>query len=310
ENKYGYNGKEKQPDLGLEWLDYGARMYDAQVGRWKVIDPQAEKYDGYTPYGYVNNSPILFVDPNGEEIWINYGDNQRVQYKNGKFYNEDGSKYKGKDAFVKSVGKMLTAISSTEHVQTVVSELSGSKNAYSFVNEKPAKGSFSFRANESGGGTLKAGLLMDKSFDTDLGIESVSHELFHAYQYENGVGGTSVFNEVQAYLFGMAIASSLGLQTEANQGVGNGSPAGQLYDKAIYSLLYGQNNWGNVEGYKNLAVATMAFKSGSNSNSSGIYNTFPVIRPNQLSKVLVAKFFPLFRPAASSNAPIIRPKKK
>jgi RHS repeat-associated protein len=62
ENAYQYNGKELNEDFGLNLSDYGARWYDAALGRWWSVDPLAEKYTSMTGYHYALNNPVRFLD--------------------------------------------------------------------------------------------------------------------------------------------------------------------------------------------------------------------------------------------------------
>lgn len=67
-SNYLYNGKENQDDFGLNWYDYGSRMYDPAIGRWHTTDPRAEKYFSYSPYNYCINNPMNFIDPQGDTV--------------------------------------------------------------------------------------------------------------------------------------------------------------------------------------------------------------------------------------------------
>lgn len=70
--RFGFNGMEKVNELygRGDHMDFGARYYDARVGRfgWNV-DALTRKYPWLTPYNFSANNPLYFVDPDGNAIY-------------------------------------------------------------------------------------------------------------------------------------------------------------------------------------------------------------------------------------------------
>jgi RHS repeat-associated protein len=68
--RYGFNGKEKDNKDGVVQYDYGFRIYDPRLVRFKSVDPLTYSYPYYTPYQFAGNMPIAAIDLDGLEQYV------------------------------------------------------------------------------------------------------------------------------------------------------------------------------------------------------------------------------------------------
>jgi RHS repeat-associated protein len=88
-DRYFFQGQEMDDEVKGEGnsYDFGARMLDPRLGRWLSIDPKAAKFVSESPYIFVGNNPIIFIDPSGEEKIIVIGGGDKEGKDLMKFIN-------------------------------------------------------------------------------------------------------------------------------------------------------------------------------------------------------------------------------
>ena len=185
---YKYNGKELDAKKGLNWYDYGARHYDAALGRFTTNDRFAEKYYSMSPYQYGANNPVNNIDVNGDTIVVNPNpngliDNVRIFFgfdtKYQKDVKADLQQLKKDD---KEIGEMIIELEKSKNVHSITRTKRGKSNSSGFDREKAKK-------------DIPQGSIINYDPDVKTDINGnhrtprigLSHELQHSSDVDKGI---------------------------------------------------------------------------------------------------------------------------
>ena len=172
-------------------LNSSARYYNSDLSIWISVDPLSDKYPNLSPYVYCAGNPVRLVDPDGREIWI--GGYKYTQGANcpKELTGDDAKAWHSLNSINehKIGGKVVSALCDSKKKYMIETGYEGENPNYT-ANWNPSTGK-----RGGCGGTININNgVMDMN-------QILSHEVFHAYQDENGQYGRNIHNEVEAYMF-------------------------------------------------------------------------------------------------------------
>lgn len=211
---YKFNGKELDRMHGLDWYDYGARMYDPVICTWTTIDPLAHKYPSFSPYVFCANCPINIFDPNGKELVILgnkdqmlsiltvlqklTNDNLRIDFQTGKVTLTGKNRWDNRNKKLTTGTNLIRGIINNKYLLTI-REVKGND-----LNEE-----FATNTNNSRNGIgTDANINFNKNRGTPITVEgengyaipannisflALGHELIHGYRDMKGITSHNKF---------------------------------------------------------------------------------------------------------------------
>jgi RHS repeat-associated protein len=181
-----FNGMEVDPEVKGKGnsYDFGARMLDARLGRWLSVDPLASEYPGISSYCFVNNMPVIAIDPNGKEIIIIGTNGQQYKYTPGMSTPNEATvdvqdvimglniAYNNIDIVKKEIDFLVGLNDQGVKIQTTANF--GNVNKFYPVGETGTFAEIVFNPNQAD--KLQNG-------EVQSPIVGLAHELQHAYNY-------------------------------------------------------------------------------------------------------------------------------
>jgi len=197
-DRYLYNGKELQDELNVGWMDYGARMYMPELGRFSTLDPVAGKFSGISPYSYCADNPILLDDPDGRDWSITATKDKKGQWQitlsfTGAVLNSSGRNINTSNYISQQKNEFTKIFAGIKGNANVTVDFKvRSINSKSDINSNEhlieIKDRSHFRENEAGNSALGGKYIqMNEKFINDGGEASSARPFSHEAGHSGGL---------------------------------------------------------------------------------------------------------------------------
>nr|WP_255351452.1 RHS repeat-associated core domain-containing protein [Dysgonomonas sp. BGC7] len=211
----------------MNLYDYSARYMEPALGRFTSIDPHAENYYSISPYAYVANNPMRFIDPDGrdftdrawdqiiklsKDISMRMWDNlEKIKNLNNEI-SAGGLSTKQLRKKRNEINKLQNENRGLVTTRDEFRTLAKSNQVYDIYTDNSLSTSgpvFGMGTNAGGARYNFSNGNFDILLPSSGGLSFLAHELKHAYQFETGnfssgymINGSPFYDkhdEIEAY---------------------------------------------------------------------------------------------------------------